>query len=1326
MEVQKWRKKKDKAEAEGDLAQLFSACKELAEIYFRDEKYDLALQEYKEMERVSDANNNKMDVARCNRMIGEVYCEKGEFTKAVKHQLKHLTLSREEKDKVEEQRALATLGRTYFLQAETYDVIDTPEKAKQSLNEAKAYYMQSLQVCEQLNDAVGWKQRMEMRTRLFLNLGLVFDCQKQAEEAEDYILKAVLICKKLDLWEDLFRSYTALGTVYQKHRDSTKALSTFDLAIPVAERLSDKSSQALCEVLLLKSEVLLDQPNFRGARQALLRAYKINCPNEMMRADIKHKLRIVAAMCETEEKLTDIPPEAEYEARKKLYEDLGDMSAEMGNFGLAITYYHLMLMSVEKIGGDKKSLIECYVSLAQTYKDDKQYHKAIEYFKKELLLENDDACESCRTCMNIADIYQMQGKNDEMIEMYQKAKNYAEEAGKDKLQSTVLSCMHKAFIERNLFALADEIQKELQNFSDSFEESSDEENEESAKEFGSHIILSDLSDAEMGENNQNDKAKVSRTRIKNKSNKGKRNEKGEMPLHLAAINGNATLAAKLIDQGHSVDVKDYSGWTPLHEACNHGNKEIAEILIKNGAAVNDRGGPLCDGFTPLLDAASNGHFDCIELLLEHGASPLMRTNNGDSVLDCLFGWRERYLEECGSDLDNLSLTRYNYLYQKLQQTLEKAGQKTVVKESKLNKLRSLRRSNSDQVLPRSKIMSKKMDIIDHNNLRRYSNESAANEYESAMKALRFKNKPDLISPMVLQKPSVPALIDSSDTTDDNWLEDDMNVGRPNKKRRTSEFIGESQRRSESNQRSACTVSPLYMERADNSENPINDGEGESDGDDSNIELIARPDSPSSDSPIPSPVNINSPSTSGGFSNKLKERNAIRKKQFTLMDSGVSKEKVIKTNTHCDATCTSPLHQPNAKSVAFIKVKIEDKLLLVPIPNTNEEKTVAWLAHEAAQRYRSLESVEPVLRLVTQDGALLVDSDPISLVMNMGDLVGNVLSWNLPSLTTIYEETCRNNNICEDKQISTLLEACQATGKLSLEDLYLDWKQLGPIFKALSHHLPLQCLELSGNYISDTNLKDVAECIVKLPQLRVLDLSNINITSEGLSIFSQIIQENRGLQRLQVLNLGYNPLNDCLKPLSELLNTIPALTALCIESVGLSAQSFRSFQSFTLDCLEVLNINYNNIGHEGIIDLLGRLDSRSIIDLRLAGTSETTIREVAMYLQHNAPSSLTILDLSYCKATDLELQELVKGVNLCPRLEILSLDGSSGLSTSSINSFINSATIRDLSVCGLQANQVFQVESNMASLSISSCVKQPWARQGPFGFYTNAPRDTTTH
>lgn len=63
-----------------------------------------------------------------------------------------------------------------------------------------------------------------------------------------------MISKKLEFWEELMRTYSALGSVYQKKHASSLALSTFDQAITVAERLSDKA-QHIATILILKAEV---------------------------------------------------------------------------------------------------------------------------------------------------------------------------------------------------------------------------------------------------------------------------------------------------------------------------------------------------------------------------------------------------------------------------------------------------------------------------------------------------------------------------------------------------------------------------------------------------------------------------------------------------------------------------------------------------------------------------------------------------------------------------------------------------------------------------------------------------------------------------------------------------------------------------------------------------------------------------------------------------------------------------------------------------------------------------------------------------------------
>ncbi|XP_008933508.1 PREDICTED: ankyrin repeat domain-containing protein 12-like, partial [Merops nubicus] len=98
------------------------------------------------------------------------------------------------------------------------------------------------------------------------------------------------------------------------------------------------------------------------------------------------------------------------------------------------------------------------------------------------------------------------------------------------------------------------------------------------------------------------KTPSSSSRQKDKVNK--RNERGETPLHMAAIRGDVKQVKELISLGANVNVKDFAGWTPLHEACNVGYYDVAKVLIAAGADVNTQG---LDDDTPLHDSASSGH-----------------------------------------------------------------------------------------------------------------------------------------------------------------------------------------------------------------------------------------------------------------------------------------------------------------------------------------------------------------------------------------------------------------------------------------------------------------------------------------------------------------------------------------------------------------------------------------------------------------------------------------------------------------------------------------------------------------------------------------------
>ena len=1308
MEINKWKKKKEKSRCERNLTSVYFCCKELAEIYFNSERYDDALNEYNEMKQISIESGNKLDVGRADRMIGEICCEKGEFNKAIAHQKNHLSASRDEHDKVEEQRALATLGRTYFLLAES--IVDNSSEVRViALNEAKKFYMKSLEICDELKeDNVSSKQRMEMTGRLFLNIGLVLDCQNHYDDAINHMLKTVSICKKLDLWEDLYRTYSALGAIYQKHSKRQEALRTFELALNVAERFSNKV-QFVCELLIQKADVLLDLPDLRGVRQALFKAYKLKPSNEVLKNEIERKLRTVAAMCEYEEKLTDLPPDSSFAERKQLYENMGDAASELNNYDLALSYYQLMLEYVQKSGNQKKDLIASYVSLAQTFKDNNQLSNALKYFKKELDLEERNSPEACKTMLNIAEIYQLQGNSDEMFVMYTEAKIISSKSNDVKLKKNVLKSLYDALLVYNRISEAEEIKRELSNLQlDILLESSDEE-EENSHQFGSHICLENLSDEETAGTDTSKKEKLSRTRARYKGNIEKKNEKGESPLHVAAINGNASLAKRLIEQGHRVDVKDYSGWTPLHEACNHDHIEVVKILLDNKAPVNDRGGAHCDGVTPLLDAASNGSIDVIELLLNYGASPLMRTNKGETVLDCLSSWRERRYADLGIDLDSITSAHYDSVYSNLKQILEKAGQKLTSKDQlEQSYLHPSRNSATKQ---QSSSSFKNISLTEKKQPYQEKRESTAEEYQSTMKALRRKNNNENTVPLRTSRTTFPALLAEEDTVGDDWLEDDIDLKRPNKKRRTDEFILTGR-----NKENLFNRNPSTSSYVSDGEESIDLGKFDT-IEDSSSDIDCLSYEIEDTTLLVDSIQKSDSSSTESYRGRLNKLTNLKKRQTSLLSNGIIKEKVSKINTN------SNLHlQPNEQmnvahigthqpSFSCIKVRIEDKTIVVPVQqNSYDSLSISWLAKEAADRYRKLEGSEPMLRLEMDDGGLLVGSDPLAILIGVSQIHAQVISWKVLSLTGLYKEACESASLHVDKELNEILEACQATGSASFDYMYLEHKQLTPIFHALSHHPPLQFLSIAGNNVSDNFVTELAECISKLTQLRSLDLSNINITFKGLEIICQVLKKHNALQMLEKLKLGYNPLGDCLRPLAELVSLVPRLRYLALPSVGLSSHSFSNFVQFTLEFLEVLDLSYNDIGGEGLTDILGRLEAQTVIELRLSRTGSQTVREIGFYLQHNTPLSLRALDLSYCPATQLEIDCLIKGVNMCRHIDKLTIDG---LDQASL--IMNELTVEELSVCGTNIITGAILPKQLKKLSLTSSVQENFpVNKGPFG------------
>lgn len=132
-----------------------------------------------------------------------------------------------------------------------------------------------------------------MTARLYLNLGVTYECKGEFDEAIKHFEKAMSICRHNDFWDLLHQCYYTAGLLYfNKLDDNTKSLRLLNLAISTAERLSTNRTIRLCQTLISKAEVLINMADYQGAKQILHKAYKQKTTDESDAEAIESNLKI--------------------------------------------------------------------------------------------------------------------------------------------------------------------------------------------------------------------------------------------------------------------------------------------------------------------------------------------------------------------------------------------------------------------------------------------------------------------------------------------------------------------------------------------------------------------------------------------------------------------------------------------------------------------------------------------------------------------------------------------------------------------------------------------------------------------------------------------------------------------------------------------------------------------------------------------------------------------------------------------------------------------------------------------------------------------------
>uniref|UniRef100_A0A336LVF7 CSON005624 protein n=1 Tax=Culicoides sonorensis TaxID=179676 RepID=A0A336LVF7_CULSO len=1296
----KWRnRKKRQAQRDHNWKQVAECSNKLGALYSDCGDYESAITQFKDEFTAYKSLGMKMQAGHAERMIGEMLMYQAEYDSALKFAQNYLKTAVEERNQVEQQRAYATIARIHLVHGQSEE---EESKRHRIINLAQKAFLEAALLCKSIEKQIGRYQAADMEARVYLNLGVCKEYCDEFSSAIDYMQKAIQIAKKFDLHELLFQCYVSAGLMYSlKIADTGKALLMFNLAQQTAERLTDKTKK-ICEVLQYKADVSLKIGDIQSAKQPLVQAFKLRCSENDLRASIEKTLKVLIAVERAQDQLLNSDSQ-EYECQKRLYEIMGDGWCQLGNFERAIEYYLKMLGCAELTGEPERDLIPIYISLYQTYKDNKNFDLALDYMQKEHELVKNNPKEAFDTLMNIADVQELAGKNFfDLEETYRDAMKAAN-AIDDKINlKRVFFKLLQLTRKHGMVLNEEELEKEIteqigmsvEELESTFETNSEETpssaDEPDIPDIGHDINLDELfpstphKDHQSRGNRSFDADRPSTTRKRTGlSLQTKRNQKGETPLHIACISGNLALVKQLLDQGHETIVRDNAGWIPLHEACNHGYKEIVEELLSRGnnRGINDRGGTKCDGVTPLYDACCNGNLEIVELLLDRGADPTMKTNDGDSTLNAL----ELWYDTAKHDLTRAEETLYRTLHEKIKHSLEKTGNLDKSKPIERRRSRSVidievKSNSSSERTPHSRNIRHGLDISSSDDdsetgsLVPYSKPTssltvekkrARSDYKDVMTKLRKPHSTTISSPIhhTSDRKQSALITSESNIRGDDWLEDDLGP-----KVKKQKILPEVFTTSHTKNTSVRHYSPSPVKKKsvsqeiDSTSNSLTDCWEITDPfglDDIN------------DVPI---WQSNSTQLSSNYKKSPKNVTSTFKRQKSLLSSGFTRSQSPK-NVSLDNIPDSTMNEilPVITNVASkvpdkimglktIIVKISDELISMPVKTGEiDNLDIGWLSSEVKRRYLNLFGRCPEIR-ITLDNALVENSDPLAMVFTASEIGARILKFQTISITDRYRTICEEMKKDPIEEVTTALELSVSSKKLILTDLMLRADEMLPLTIVMKQENELESINLENNWIGNDGARHLSESLKEMRNLEELNLVGNCIECTGL----KMILGGNIFDNLHCLILDFNPLGD--EGLRILLekgeNSFKNLTKLSVA--GCDINELRDNGNF-LQKLSYFDISENQLNQKSLDVIANNVNRDTIQVLKLNNISGTTAFNWNKLFQ-NPFKALTELHLAQnCGLTDTNVSELL---STCICLNLLDLSHNLSLTSTSFEFFIN--------------------------------------------------------
>jgi len=245
----------------------------LADTYQRMGKPDEALKYYFDYALYSEKRNNKKDLASAYIGIGKIYQAQGEYPKASDFYNKAITLSRQNKDKLNEAAALRRLA-VWFIDKENYD------KALELLTKSSKINQERSNI---------YAHRYNLACDYF-DIGLVFINKDDYASAKEFYNKSMAIFSKMKLKSELSDYFFNLGEVYLYEKEYQKALDCYLKGLKIDEMQQNLPSIVSDNDMI--GELYTEMDNFAYAEkffnQALEAGKQIKAPLEL--ASVYHNL----------------------------------------------------------------------------------------------------------------------------------------------------------------------------------------------------------------------------------------------------------------------------------------------------------------------------------------------------------------------------------------------------------------------------------------------------------------------------------------------------------------------------------------------------------------------------------------------------------------------------------------------------------------------------------------------------------------------------------------------------------------------------------------------------------------------------------------------------------------------------------------------------------------------------------------------------------------------------------------------------------------------------------------------------------------------------